>query len=60
MTYKVVVVSGECCSPLSDAKIQKVCNDMAAGGYVLVAAFPENVQSCGRGQRATFLIFAHP
>jgi hypothetical protein len=60
MNYKVVVVSGECCSPLSDTKIQKVCNDMAAGGYVLVAAFPESVQTCGGGKRATFLIFAHP
>lgn len=60
MSYRVVVVTSECCSPLSNVKIQNACNEMAAGGFVLVAAFPDNVQSCGGGQRATFLIFAHP
>jgi hypothetical protein len=60
MHYQVVMVSSECCSPLSDKKIEQTCNQMAANGYVLVVGFPDAVQSCGGGKRAVILIFAHP
>ena len=62
MKYSVVVAKSGCCSPLSNRTIEEVCNDMAASGYVLIAAFPENINTCccGQTERAVFLIFAHP
>jgi hypothetical protein len=60
MTYRVVIVSSECCSPLSNDKIEKACNQMSGSGFVLVVGFPDNVQSCGGGKRGVILVFARP
>jgi hypothetical protein len=69
MNYRVVVVTtgnAGCCSqpPPLNAEVEKACNHMATQGYVLVSAYPENVNVCAgcsnQTKRASFLIFARP
>jgi len=66
MRYSVLVVTtGEsgCCQPAPslNIEVEKACNKMAAQGWVLVAAYPEDVsvcEGCGTStRRASFLIF---
>ncbi len=69
MKYRVVVVttktqSGACqkTPPSLSAEVENACNDMAAKGWVLASAYPENVAvtvCCNNQmQRASFLIFS--
>jgi predicted Zn finger-like uncharacterized protein len=65
--YKVVVVTtgqAGCCRSVQslDVEVEKACNFMAAQGYVLVTAYPENITVCAGcsndTKRASFLVFA--
>lgn len=64
MNYKVIVVTtrSTCCSaaPSLKAEVETACNKLAAEGYVLVTAHPENVRECNNVKRAVFMIFARP
>jgi len=64
MRYKVVLVTTrtDCCStsPSLNQEVENACNQLAAQGYVLVSAYPENIRECNNVKRAVFLIFARP
>ena len=68
MQYKVIVVTAgqaSCCGtpPTLDQEVEDACNQMAADGWILVAAYPEAVNVCegcvSQTKRASFLIFGH-